>query len=375
MSDLQWSLLALGAVVIAGVLVFNWYQERSHRRRAEEVFDSPPKDILFDLEERGAAPDPGSAGPDLARSTAVDDEPVDVHPTSGESAGGAGQAPGRAAPVVLDEPGSAAIVDFEAILDQDEPFQEGFLVRLGQAVGGLSRTVRLAGLDERTGHWTSLDEGAAGRFRRLRIAMQLVDRQAVASRADLEEFEAAVRGVAESDGVGITMADVDAMDARARELDAFCADVDIAIGLSVVARTGQVFQGTTIRALAESAGLKLHADGQFHHEDAAGNSQFTLDNQDPEPFFPDSIKSLTTSGVTFLLDVPRAEGGVVVFDRMVQATKKFAATLDGNIVDDNRQPLNDHGLDMIRRHLLGVYAAMEEKGIPAGSPAALRLFA
>jgi FtsZ-interacting cell division protein ZipA len=60
---------------------------------------------------------------------------------------------------------------------------------------------------------------------------------------------------------------------------------------------------------------------------------------------------------------------------MVQLTKKFAATLDGLIVDDNRQPLNDNGLGAIRRHLSGVYAAMEAADIPAGGPIALRLFA
>ena len=188
-------------------------------------------------------------------------------------------------------------------------------------------------------------------------------------------LQALLKQLKEPDCKGAAAAlDLDAIEARARELDTFCGDVDIAIGLSVVARTGQQFQGTTIRALAESSGLQLKADGQFHFEDADGVPQFTLDNQDAEPFFPDSMRNLSTTGITFLLDVPRASGAVSSFDRMVQITKKFATTLDGIIVDDNRQPLNDKGLDAIRRHLAGVYVAMENAGIPAGSPLAMRLF-
>ncbi|MBI1396965.1 MAG: hypothetical protein GC151_13385 [Betaproteobacteria bacterium] len=369
MSDLQWSLLALGAVVIAGVLVFNWYQERSHRRRAEEVFDTPPKDILLGTDdERIAADVVGDHGRDVGADAIIPATTVPAAPELPLPA--SDPVPDQAVPDVTDE----VVIDSIATFESTVPFDDTFLVRLGQTIGELSRTTRLLGLDDLDGRWLALSDTSAGRHRRIRVAMQLVDRQAVVSRAELEEFERAMRMVAEESATDVTVSDVDAMEARAQELDTFCGDVDIAIGLSVVARTGQMFQGTTIRALAESAGLKLRADGQFHSEDSQGSSQFTLDNQDTEPFFPDSIKGLTTTGVTFLLDVPRAEGGVAAYDRMVQVTKKFAATLDGNIVDDNRQPLNDNGLDTIRRHLVSVYLAMDEKGIPAGSPVAMRLF-
>ncbi len=369
MSDLQWSLLGLGVIVILGVLAFNWYQERAHRRRAEEAFEAPPRDVLFD----GDSPPP---------PLPVHSEPMDAESSLGEDSDLPGQedpapvpraAPRQDEPVTTraSEPGA---VDCEAVFQQEDPFGEDFLQRIAQAMGALARAAHPAGFDERTGQWVALDETANGRFRRIRLSMQLADRQSAVSRADLEEFAAAMRGVSVDTSAALILPDLDAVESRAQELDRFCADVDIAIGLSVVARTGQLFQGTTIRALAESAGLKLEADGQFHYEDTHGASQFTLDNQDPEPFFPESIKALTTSGVTFLLDVPRAAGGIGAYDRMVQVSKNFAAKLDGIIVDDNRQALNDHGLDAIRRHLLGVYGAMDEAGIPPGGPVALRLF-
>jgi FtsZ-interacting cell division protein ZipA len=162
--------------------------------------------------------------------------------------------------------------------------------------------------------------------------------------------------------------------ARAQALDGLCADVDIAIGISVIARPGTSFQGTTIRALAEADGLRLQADGVFHSETAAGVTQFTLDNQGSEPFFPETIRTLVTPGITFLLDVPRASGGIVAFDRMMQVAQQFARALDGTLVDDNRQPLNDAGVEATRRALAAVFATMESQGIVPGGPVALRLF-
>lgn len=373
MSKLQLSLLILGAVVIGGVVAYNWLQERMHRKRAERAFDQPPADVLFDRVDPGASLDPvpsvhpGDVSIDGVRDDWVDDAPAEPAPTT------------RAAhestrPPVAQDSGEPE-VDCTVVFDAATPLSGEALRAIVDAFATLARPVRVTGFDERSGQWVALDDSAPGRFTRAQAAMQIADRQAMASRAELDAFVALANAVAEHVDARASQPDLAAVEARARELDEFCAEVDIAIGLSVVARTGQHFQGTTIRALAESAGLTLKADGQFHFEDAHGASQFTLDNQDTEPFFPESMKSLTTSGITFLLDVPRASGGLASFDRMVQLTKKFAATLDGLIVDDNRQPLNDNGLGAIRRHLSGVYAAMDAADIPAGSQIALRLFA
>jgi hypothetical protein len=43
-------------------------------------------------------------------------------------------------------------------------------------------------------------------------------------------------------------------------------------------------------------------------------------------------------------------------------------------VDDNQVPVSEAGLEQIRSQLRAIYATMESHGIPAGGPAALRLF-
>lgn len=48
MSDLQLALLALGALIIIAVIVFNWWQERKLRNEAAERFEEPQRDALMD---------------------------------------------------------------------------------------------------------------------------------------------------------------------------------------------------------------------------------------------------------------------------------------------------------------------------------------
>jgi FtsZ-interacting cell division protein ZipA len=161
---------------------------------------------------------------------------------------------------------------------------------------------------------------------------------------------------------------------QAGDLGRFYAEVDVVVGINVVAQAGQVFQGTKIRALAEAAGLHLQPIGVFHCLDERGGALFSLENQEPDPFLIDKIRSLATPGITFLLDLPRVADGLRAFDRMVAMSRSFADSLDGILADDNRVPLDDAGLDKIRAQLRAIYGAMEQRGIQAGGPLALRLF-
>lgn len=48
MTDLHWALLALGAVFIASVMAFNWWQERKFKRETSSRFDEPRYDALME---------------------------------------------------------------------------------------------------------------------------------------------------------------------------------------------------------------------------------------------------------------------------------------------------------------------------------------
>ena len=208
----------------------------------------------------------------------------------------------------------------------------------------------------------------------LRAGLQLADRKGAASQQDLADFSAMVQAVAEAIGASCTLAEAAAALQRAQQLDALCADVDVQIGLNLIARSGAL-AGTKIRAFAEANGFSLEHDGRFCRRDEAGLELYTLRNMESPGFSAEGMKTLTTKGLTLLFDVARVPGGIVAFDRYVEFTRALAEALSAAIVDDNRRPLDETALGKIRAQLQALYAGMEQQGISAGSPLALRLFA
>ena len=158
----------------------------------------------------------------------------------------------------------------------------------------------------------------------------------------------------------------------AAALDGFCAGVDIQIGINVVS-AASLFPGTKIRALAEAAGMVIEG-GRFVRADDDGNVLYVLLNQEETAFSGESMKTLTTHGLTFLLDVPTAAHGDRIFTQMVDLAKRFADVLKGALVDDNRRPLPDGALEPIRRQIVQYQSTMAARKLSAGGNLAKRLF-
>ncbi len=163
--------------------------------------------------------------------------------------------------------------------------------------------------------------------------------------------------------------------AQALALDELCSEVDVMIGINIISRDGGALTGAKIRVLAEASGLKLGADGMFSFRDEKNIVLFSLGNLEPLPFLPDTLRTLTTHGVTFLLDVPRVANGEMVFEQMMRNAESFADAVGGIMVDDNRVPLSAGGIGKIKQQLIAIESMMSTRNIPAGSEVALRLFA
>jgi hypothetical protein len=234
------------------------------------------------------------------------------------------------------------------------------------------KLVLAEGYDAASGIW--VDAGGKP-FARLRFAVQISNRAGCVTQNHLAAFRDAVAAWAESRHGEVKSLDVDAAHAMAVQLDRFCADVDIAIGINVVTGDGTPFTGARIRALAEKIAFRLEPDGVFYARTAAGDVLYTLDNHEPMPFVPEQMRALHTRGVTFLLDVPRVPTALAAFDDMLAAARTFATDLDGTLVDDNRAQLSDAAIAAIRMQLEGILAKMEAGCIAAGGVRALRLFA
>lgn len=369
MSDLQISLLIIGAAVVCGVYLFNWRQQRKFQRKLEEAFDAERDDVLLDT----ARASPDRLEPQLARIDEPPEAPATpaAHPPEEQENSALPGAAPRSAP----HPQFDAMIDFVAAVESDTVLPGVLVDELLGRTAACGKPCRSAGYRADSGQWEELARGAGSRYRRVELALQLVNRAGPVRPPQLAMFCDAVRDCAERMGASATCPDTQEALQRTRDLDALCAEVDVAIGVNIVAMEGQTFPGSKIRALAEAAGFKLEPDGIFRFHGDHNQTLFTLDNHEPAPFLPEQIRSLSTSGITLLLDVPRIADGLDVFDRMLAIARSLAQSLGGRLVDDNRVALNDAGIVKIRQQLARIFTAMEDRGVGAGSARALRIFA
>lgn len=327
MSELQIGLLAIGAAVVAGVLVYNRVQERAARRSAERAFRSDHADVLIDA--------PAGA------------------PEAGEPARAAPHRP--PAPRPQAEPDAA--VDYIVEFTASDPAAQ-------------------AAVHE---HWPAIERRHARRAfiapgpdgRSWRAGLQLVSRDGAIGEADLIEFRSAVETLAAQAGGKASAPEMRAAVEAARALDEFCAETDIQV---VVHVEGGPFPGTKIRAAAESSGLALEPGGKFAQRDDAQRLLYTLAARDGAPFSAATMKDAAPAGLSLALDVACAPDTRRTFESMARLAHQLAAVLGGSIVDDNGQALDERAVGAIAQQLDAVRARLEAKGIAPGSPTALRLY-
>jgi len=420
MTELQMGLIGLGATAVVGVFAYNKWQEHRHRKLAEAVLKPQHDDVLLGDGPK-AAVKPAAAErsePEMRHETLSEsvgrvepmladvdqDSPDDDFPPAFLEDAPAPAAP-QVAPVIAKRappppavqeeethqavhqeahheimPGAlpAELLDprleFIVSMDLVEPVSAlQILHSQREVLQRLGKPVHWVGLNERTREWERLLSDSNWPLRRLRVGLQLVNRMGPVASGDVALFLGAMQALADELMVVLDMPSSRVQD-QAEELDRFCAAVDLEIGVNLVSR-GSAFSGTKIRALAEAAGMVLGIDGLFTRYDDAGRAQFSLQNYESTQFSADALRTMTTHGLTFLLDVPRVDHGERVFTQMTELARRFAETLQGMLVDDNRQPLSESQLDHIRREFIGKpQATMLSFGLPAGSAQAQRLF-
>ena len=415
MTDLQMGLIGLGGTAVIGVLAYNKWQEHKHRKLAEQLLNGRQADVLLDeprseatADERadinaGVAARSGDdrvepllrqesafAGPAADLQARADESTVATPPAFLSSSEAA--APRRSAPAEAVRPDGktngrtdareiaaalyrlSPLIDYIAAIEVSEPaaayrihdVQRVALERIGKPLNWI-------GYNETSREWEPIVEDSDGAYQHIRVGLQLVDRKGPVRDGDLSVFHVAMQDLAtELMGVAELPLRDPALQAAA-QLDEFCAGVDIQIGVNVISQ-GQVFPGTKLRALAESAGMVIDADGRFARCDDDGNVLYVLINQETQGFSAESMRTMNTHGLTFLLDVPRVANGDRVLTQMVELARRFAEALNGALVDDNRRPMSERAIEPIRRQVVQYQTAMAHRQLPAGGPLAQRLF-
>lgn len=372
MNPLFLGLLIAGALLVVGVIVVNWLQERRVRRRIDAAFRKPadtPREV--DRVE----PILHGSGASGGASAAVEDASVE---TDDEIPPAASEADIEALPASLariERNGIAPDPDIECVISL-QPRQPVPTAALAAAFAAKpAKPARWLGRRAPGLPWQALDGTATGPWQELVACLLLANRAGAAAHGDIDGFLRLVSQVAAQLPSPCSLPDAAAESERAEALDRFCADLDVQIGLTILkGEVGQI-AGTRLRGVAEAAGFRLTPAGQFDYvQDETGATLYSLQNYKQEPLTAESLRILTTPGVVLLLDVPRVADPVRVFDQMRLAAKRMAQTLEGVLVDDNRRTLSDASLAAIRGQVQATAAALREGHIEPGGRRALRLF-
>lgn len=395
MSELQVSLIAIGIAVVIGVVFLNWMQQRRYRRKAEEAFGGKHEDVLLgagasvEIDER-IEPQLGKelhdSQADTDAQSILSPETVQQHTEAAfRQATPVEPVRRERGPAVggtrVGEDSAADAVDYVVHIHGESSIPDSDLAAVMERKFDFGKPVRWLGKRGSEAFWEEITTESHARMANkggyidLKGCLQLVDRAGPVNEVTLSEFRDMAENFAMHMKAAASCPDIQKAYAQAVSLDEFCTQVDVMAGINITSRDNSVFTGAKIRVLAETSGFKLGNEGLFHYRDENNATLFSLGNYEPSPFLPENIRTLTTHGVTLLLDVPKVANGEIVFGQMVHLAEVFADALGGIMVDDNRVPMSDSGIRKIRQQLSAIQSMMLARNIPAGGETALRLFA
>ncbi len=419
MSDLQIALLLIGIFIVAAVLIFNWNQERRFKKQAAAAFQQPAREPLA---ERSAAPraapdrvEPGLREPVIGHLPSSAQEIREPHSLSDRApAPSLAPAPSIAPPlppsrtgtppplsVVRPQAPSPSVTHEDSVAEVVPPrsipkpmpippapydelmeyrvqiIGEGILAAVFaediNRVRSLGKTTRWLGFPVKGIEWEEIQPWREVFYREVQVTLQLADRNGAVQQEELIGLCSLLQTTAQTHGLKIVCDDAAEALQRAQSVDVFCVDVDVLIGLNVIARGEGAMKLTKVLKEVETTGMVLGIDGAYRLLDSRGEALYTLCNHDAEPFSHNALQQ-DTQAVTLQFDVPRVPDGLKVFDGMVSFGRKLANEVGGLLVDDNMRPLTEGGIDKIRQQLASIYQRMEARGVPSGSRRALRLF-
>jgi hypothetical protein len=365
MTELQASLVAIGAAIVGGVISYNKWQEWRARKSVEQAFSTTQDDVLM---QDGSAPDMRQEpvltpfeGPDVIDTAALTEREPLGFPGEGGEAG----IPGDAAVVPARRSPLDAVIDCIVPLTLDAPLRGEKVNAAFQQlhlVGG--KPVRVVGLNE-TGEWEAVAVG--GIYTALQVGVQLATRAGALSELEFSELATRLDQISDELDASAELPEMPDTIARARALHQQVQEFDAQLSINVRANNAP-WMVTTLKPALQRQGMELRPDGRLVMPDGEGGLLFSVStNANPADD--------TSQQITLLLPVALVAPDRGGFKAMTAFAKSLASRLSATVVDDDGQPLTDAVLASIAEQVVDFYRAMERAGIPAGSARAQRLFA
>lgn len=375
MTNLQISLIVIGVVVVGGVIGYNKWHEHRAQKNVERAFSDDLDDILM-------TPDAQSIGSPTASTMAERLEPVlseqGLDFPEGDEPVMEGIAQEKRAaeteePLVnwsmSKEPTVDAMIDCIIPLPLEDAVRGEKLLPILQSLRHVgSKPVHFMGLvkdtEESTGDWLPIVHGQI--YQSLQVGVQLANRSTALNELEYSELLVRLREIADELGAEPDIPDMPKVMEQAKSMRQFVIDHDARLSINIHSNS-EPWKITTLLAVLERQGFDVRPDGRFEMRDASGVPLFNL-------LTNENVAAEYTSRLTLLLDVPCVAPERDGFGMMSASAKVLSERLNGVIVDDGDQLLNDAMLEQIAGQVQAFYQDMENADIPAGSTRARRLF-
>jgi len=239
-----------------------------------------------------------------------------------------------------------------------------------------SKAFYIEGLDADTGTWEVLVPGR--RYGELQAGVQLASRTGALNEIEFSEFIQKVQVYADAVGASIDGSNApDMLDtvARARELDGLAGPLDAQ--LTVTLRTnGVAWSVAFVQQIAGRLGFvpgALPGRLVLPSTDEGAPPMLAL-LVDPQAALSDEPLGAVVRECTLSLDVPQTLAAKEPFPAWQLAARRLGEELDATLCDDQGQAIGLQAFAEIGQELEALYERLEALDLPAGSPAARRLF-
>lgn len=354
MSPLQIGLLAIGAVVILSVVLYNQWLTRRHQPKR-----SVPRE--------GEAEEP--AGAHAAGTT--DRERLD--PVLSDPVGG------------VDERRSEPTAQSRGILD---PMLDT-LVTMALEPSVVSGDAVLAALPgtRRVGNKSFIVEGrlsgaelwelprAGQRYNALRAGLQLASRMGPLNEIEFSEFVVKIQAFADVVGAAPEFPDMMEEVARARELDQFASSHDAQLAFTVRARRASWSPGYVSQHASACGFVAGALPGRMVlPSETPGMPPVLVLQYETQLALAEDPEQVALREFHILLDVPHVARQERPFVRMREVAQQLAERMEGVVTDGGSHALGAQDLDQIGADLEALYEALAARDLPAGAGLTRRLF-
>ena len=350
MNELQLSLLGLGLLAIALVVVYNRWLERKHRQK------NAPEPVV----EEATTVDVAADGRQEPRWDHAD---VAMDATSTDALSGT--------PEISDQPSVASLEPIAALTEVESWVDAIATLRFYEprTAGSIRETLNQMGAErfERVEFyagdaWHRAEALPADALvSNLRGRLQLASRLGPVNPDKLHQWIRSLESLAQMLSAGLSVESESTLLDRATNLDAFCVRVDTLISLNLKSRQEAA---AALDKLSREAG-RFGLTGEFPNYARVGLlGQVDFQVQaDPN-----------TSLVSLILDFPHVLGPDTVVVEMLDLARTLAHELDADIVDDAGRVMSDEGMGLLVHQVIRLNAMLQAQGIEPGSALARRLF-